>query len=559
MSIYYVDLDIDSNPGFLINDENNPMGWQQFQPFYVFGATSIIHEIRIKGTRDAAAENKLTGGLLLKAWNLKQYGPWRLRINTIGNNSGTLSNERWEIQDAIIEAHNVTHYAGAAGTVCFIRNCFVRSNYLSFTSAFGQPISYNILGSTIKTNVTVQGVNCQINITDSVIDWPNTKTFANTSVFLNSVFNRSNGWSNITITNCQFDWSPPTWPVWTATKSAWSASIAVGINTPPQPGNSPYINYADDLFGNLRQGIGAFYFSLNKMFLTQRTNRHLLKSFVLPTNGNASYFSSFGTMSVPGNTNTTLNSPWNLAFNSNGYLFVCDHNNERIIKLDSDFNFISEYSTSVTVGKPCAILAETDIYVVGINYHIIENDVLYMYINIERLDENLSSIKFTWDTLGINYRLEQRKGEIGYKPISITRGFNTNEFLIAGVRKKIYSINELDEGFSNLIDQTFYGEKPTRFLGMIHHSNGFLYLNTGIKIIKFNSSLVNVGSSDYIGKSIYGLKQSVNGHLLTYKIDNQSILEYDANLNFVKEIIKDSDDTLETDLYDVMDFVDASF
>ncbi len=84
-------------------------------------------------------------------------------------------------------------------------------------------------------------------------------------------------------------------------------------------------------------------------------------------------------------------------------------------------------------------------------------------------------------------------------------------------------------------------------------------MNTGTKIIKFNSSFVNVGSSDYIGKSIYGLKESINGNLLTYKIDNQSLLEYDANLNFVKEIVKDIDDTLENDLYDIIDFVDASF
>jgi hypothetical protein len=296
-----------------------------------------------------------------------------------------------------------------------------------------------------------------------------------------------------------------------------------------------------------------------KLLLLQNTNRHILKSFVLPVDGDAVYSSSFGTIGLSGNTNSTLNSPWSLAFNSNGYLFICDHNNERIIKLDSEFNFISEYSTSSTIGKPCAILAETDIYMVGINYHIIENDVLYMYINIEKIDENFSSLKFTRDALGIYQRLEQRKGEIGYKPISITRGYNVDELLISGVRKKIYSTYEVNNGFSTLTDQTFYGEKPSRFLGMIHHSNGFLYVNTATKIVKFNSSFVKIGSSDYIGRTIYGLKESINGNLLIYKIDNQSLIEYDGNLNLVKEIIKDSGDTIDTDLYDVIDFIDTSF
>lgn len=710
MSIYYVDLSIDTNPGYLVNDPNNPMGWAEFQPFYQFGG-SLTHEMRIRGIRDASAQNKLTGGLLLKAWNLNQYGPWRLKINTIGNNSGTLSNETWRIQDAIIESHNFIHMAGAVETACTISNCFIRSNYLTFTSALSAPMTVNVKGSTIRVNTTIQGIDPVINILDSINDWPNSKTFSNSSTFTNTVFNRSNSWTGISsITDCQFDWLPPIWPAWTAAKSAWSAVIATGINTPPQPGNAPYTDYSTGLFGNPRQGIGGLYFSVNKLFLTQRTNRHVVKSLVLPQSGNAYYSNHFGTYGVSGNSSSLLNSPWNIVSHSSGYFFVCDHNNERIIKLDGDLNFVSQYSTSSTIGKPCAILAENDLYVVGINYHTIENDVLYMYINIEKLDSNLNSLKFTWDILGVNQRLEQRKGEIGFKPISVIRGYSLNELLIFGIRKNIYSTIEYENNFSTLVKKEYYKELPVRFVGAIKHSNGFVYLNSGNKINKYqvnltenfgsqeitngtfdtdvsswsydNNALItwntgkanisgmssiapldrirnntiqlqnnikyrltfeisnlnsgtaivkwrmsniklfkdgsiidldgqilsngiygpfdfygsdstevfellvetagtektltidnvsirqiidselsftNVADSDVIGKTIIALKERLNGNLVTYKIDNQSIVEYDSDLNFVQEIFIDSGETIQTDLYDVIDFVEASY
>jgi hypothetical protein len=40
-------------------------------------------------------------------------------------------------------------------------------------------------------------------------------------------------------------------------QSAWNyATLSAGITTPPQPGNSPYTEYATDLWGNARIGIG---------------------------------------------------------------------------------------------------------------------------------------------------------------------------------------------------------------------------------------------------------------------------------------------------------------
>ena len=182
-----------------------------------------------------------------------------------------------------------------------------------------------------------------------------------------------------------------------------------------------------------------------------------------------------------------------------------------------------------------------------------------MYVNIEKLDENFGSIKLTNDILGVYQRLEQRKGEISFKPISLIRGYNTDEILIAGIRKKIYSTTELLNGFSTLVEKPFYKERPIRIIGMIKHSNGFVYLNSGTKLHKFDSTFTNVGDTDFIGNTIYGLSERLNGNLLTYKVDNQSIVEYSDDLNFVKEIIIDSGDTVQTDLYDVMSMIEASY
>lgn len=560
MAIYYVDLDLASNPGYLENDPLQPMGWAEFQPFHDPSGGGILHEMRIKGSRDAAAENKLIDRLRLKAWDLTLYGPWRLRIQEIGNFVGTLSNDNCEIHDGIIEAHNLRHLAGTLSTSLIINNCFIRSNYFSFQSNLAAPMTITIQGSTIRINTNVQGFDPTIIIQDSVIDWPNSKTITSSSTFTNSVFNRPNDWSGISsIVDCQFNWTPPSWPTWDASQSSWSSSIASGIDTPPQPGNAPYTGYETGLFGNPRSGIGAFYFTVNKLFLTQRTNRHIAKCLIYPDSEDAYYAYHFGTYGVSGGTTSLLNSPWDIKVHSSGNFFVCDHNNERIVKLDGNLNYVDEYSTSSTIGKPCAMLIETDIYVAGINYHIINGNVLYMYINIEKLDVNFASLKFTNDVLGVYQRLEQRKGEITFKPISLIRGYDTDEILIAGIRKKIYSTIEQVSGFSILTEKPFYEERPIRIIGMIRHSNGFVYLNLGTKIHKFDSTFTNVGDSDFIGKTIYGLSERLNGNLLIYKVDNQSIVEYDDDLNFVKEVMIDSGDTVQTDLYDVMGIVEASY
>jgi hypothetical protein len=56
---------------------------------------------------------------------------------------------------------------------------------------------------------------------------------------------------------------PPSWPAWDATQSAFSkVLLSIGIETPPQPGNSPYTGYELGLWNTVRDGIGSMDFNI---------------------------------------------------------------------------------------------------------------------------------------------------------------------------------------------------------------------------------------------------------------------------------------------------------
>lgn len=563
MATYYVDLALGSNPGYLVNDPMNPMGWTQF-----VALSNTSNTFYTKNSRDSSATN-LVLSCNIYAWDASN--PWRINVNSISFSfSSTVPRI---LKDGIIRCVDFT--TASSPLVLQLYDMVLIATSQVFFNRYLSWIRVSIKGSTLITSLfrihaydghsttTQFGLELQDSIislsTMSVIQEPGyTMNVKLQNSAVTTAFTLPSYCNIIINSGFQTNWVAPSWPAWNAEKASWVSSIATGLNTPPQPGTIPYTDYENGLWGSLRQGIGAFYFSSNMLFMSQRTNRHIVKSLLLGESS-VSYNNHFGTYGTSGNTNTLLNSPWGVAVNANGHLFVCDHLNERIVKLDSNLNYVDEYSTSLTIGKPCAILAETDIYVAGINYHIINNNVLYMYVNIEKLDEDFVSLKVTNDTLGVYQRLEQKKGEIGFKPISLLRGYDTDEILIAGIRKKLYSTTELVGGFSTLIEKPFYKERPLRIIGMIKHSNGFLYMNSGTKLHKFDSAFTNVGDTDFIGKTIYGLSERLNGNLLTYKADNQSLVEYSTDMNFVKEVIVDSGNTVQTDLYDVMSIVEAAY
>jgi hypothetical protein len=308
----------------------------------------------------------------------------------------------------------------------------------------------------------------------------------------------------------------------------------------------------------------------NKIYLTQRTNRHVVKRLD-STATPATYDSAiFGTWGIPGSTSSTLNFPWGVTRDSSGSIYVCDTENKRIVKLDSSLAYLTSYDTSATVGVPYSIfyeLATNNIYVVGV-------ELIYgAAVRIERL-----TTSFVQTLLSSNLGVIK---DLSFKPVGICRG-EAGKIWVVGADLDIFETIE-SGSFSPFITRSIYREittypelfTTTRYNGIVHHSNGSLYVTNGRKIIRALISIspapfVNVGDSDFVSKTIYGLKEGVGGSLLVYCADsstiynpvrgkhNQKIMRFDDDLNFVDDVYIDSGSAITTDAYEIMDFVEAT-
>lgn len=291
----------------------------------------------------------------------------------------------------------------------------------------------------------------------------------------------------------------------------------------------------------------------NKIFLTQRTNRQVAKrlaSDVAP----ATYDTHFGTWGSSEIDNTGLNFPMGIAISPSNDVFVCDANNKRIVKLNSSLAYVSSYSTASTIDVPHAITYDAtsgDLYVVGVRAQA--------YIRIERMTTSLVSVLASSDLNVL--------GDLWFRPTAITRSFVSGDWIVCGASLDLLSTTEGISDFSTFVPQTIVGETTTwpnlyattRYFGMFVHSiSGDLYVNNGRAIFKVNSSFESTGSSDVISKTIVGLKEGLGGTVLTYDADNQKIVRYDADLNFVEDVYVDTGTTPALDAYDIMDFVEAS-
>jgi len=294
-----------------------------------------------------------------------------------------------------------------------------------------------------------------------------------------------------------------------------------------------------------------------KIYLTQRTNRHIVKrlnSDVVP----AIYELSFGQYGVPSFANTNLNFPQGLTVDDDGSIYVCDSRNYRVIKFDSNLNFLLSYDVSLTVGVPYLIYYDSitnDLYVVGIE------KIYGTSIKIERITKTFVSVKVSSNMQSIK--------DLSFKPTTICRGFVTDSFLIGGASLDLLETIE-SVNFSNFTVKSIFGESSkfpelfanNKYNGFVKHSNGFLYVNNGQKILKVENSIsnsfINTGDSNFISKTIFGLRQSVDGSLLLYNVDNKSLQKYDTNLNFVNDIYVDTGNEIENSAYDIMDFVEVN-
>jgi hypothetical protein len=286
------------------------------------------------------------------------------------------------------------------------------------------------------------------------------------------------------------------------------------------------------------------------LYVTQRTNRHIVKalnSSVTPAIYADYHFGEFG---VPGSCNTHLAFPWGVTVDGLSNVYVCDTKNQRVVKFDSSLNFIAAYSTTFTIGIPYAIIFDAStnsLYVTGVWGNL--------WVRIEKLTIDLTSLIQSGN-------LHPMKS-MYFRPTSICRGFETNSFLISGANINLFETTET-VNFSTFIDRQIYGEVSSwpkihstiLYNSIIKHSDGNVYVNNGKKIIRVNSSFVNIGDSDVIAKSITGLKEGKLGSILTYAVDTQTVKRYDRNLNFVENVYLNGNYTIETDAYEIIDFAE---
>lgn len=268
-----------------------------------------------------------------------------------------------------------------------------------------------------------------------------------------------------------------------------------------------------------------------KIFMTQRTNRHIVKRLDSDVNPAVYDNAFFGVYTIPGVTNSDLNFPKGVTCDTLGNVYICDTKNQRIVKLNSNLTFVAVYSTINTIGTPCAITFDSvtgDLYVVGVYAHI--------YARIQRLTTALVNVKYSGNLNAMN--------DLWQKPTGIVK-YATDSLAVTGANLGLYLTTEQPLTFTTFVQQSIIGEytrwpeiyTKTSYDGIVLHSNGALYLNDGKRLLKVDATtFTNLGDSDVISETLSTVKLGVNNTLLTYDVDNRKIVRYDANLNYVEDV-----------------------
>ena len=239
MANYYVDLSqVGTGAGTTVSPynfsqlmSNSPAGGV----FYIKGQVTAAN-ISVNASDD----------LSWIEWDPATNGPWRM--NTSTNDYTSYSATTFLIRGGIINFSNVNMQYFEPLNLIFV-SCIL---YMPYCPTFSPSCTFT--GCTLQTNQlttpTAPFVDCVIIASD--ISSLGNPTFNNcvcnfTGSFLGS--------------NSQFNWTPPSQPAWNASQASFSSAVlSVGINTPPEPGHSPYTGYALGLWGTARTGIGAMDF-----------------------------------------------------------------------------------------------------------------------------------------------------------------------------------------------------------------------------------------------------------------------------------------------------------
>jgi hypothetical protein len=281
-----------------------------------------------------------------------------------------------------------------------------------------------------------------------------------------------------------------------------------------------------------------------EIYIIQRTDRHVIKKYNSSSTPAVYINLEFGTFKVPGDDNTHLSYPNGMTIDIGNNIYICDTVNSRVVKLNPNFDFVASYDTSSTIGQPYTIMFDDQyLYVVGV-YGIVPN------LRIEKLSiTTFTSVIHSADLLPI--------GKIFHFPTSICLSFNMDSFFVSGVNFGIY---EISSDFLTIIQRIIVddlGENPKIYMGMTMDENyDYLYLNNGKKLLKVDTSLICVGKSEFISKSLLGLKNGAIGTLLFYNFDRQKVMRYDRNLNFIEDVVVHSGSSISDDAYEIMDYVE---
>lgn len=279
--------------------------------------------------------------------------------------------------------------------------------------------------------------------------------------------------------------------------------------------------------------IGAYGYvvtSAPKIFLTQRTNKHVIKRL----DSSYVYDAHFGTYGTKQTDTTGFWFP-EMATTDGTNIFVCDRANSRIVKLNTTPAYVSQVSVATEIGSPYAITFDgTNLYVIGIKNNA--------SLSIAKLTTSLVVSKYT-------NNLTLPSGAYLTNPTGICKDFTTGYFLIA--MEKFLKIHEAAGSFDTLTLRTIQYESDAKMYGCAMHSNGFLYLNAKKEgkyyILKVNSSYKNVGASSYISKGSSMIFQSnLSNDLLINDFTNKKVYRYDSDLNQVETIFSNTGSAVQT-------------
>lgn len=245
MAVYYMDLAL-VDTGHVGSDVD-PWSYADYL-VWLGGGLTEDNEIRIRGSVDMTGlvfEEVASGSYRIDyvAWDSALYGPWRVLCNSV---SGYRDNVH---SGCIMQCLTAFEMRNS-------NNCYYIANGVDVVldADFGWCNGVLVV-SDGNFAPGVAGV-----MTDTVIV-ASTYGVAGSGLTLNNcALTGSDG--SYTLTDCQVDYVAPAMPLWDDDVTVFDASVLFAdVDTPPEPGNSPYTGYETDLWGNDRTGIGTGLFA----------------------------------------------------------------------------------------------------------------------------------------------------------------------------------------------------------------------------------------------------------------------------------------------------------